>query len=283
MYTAQDPGCHDTGTGGRNDIPDKQNHNNNHDNNHNHNKTGSRRVNQGVPADDTQKARGGSDVVDLRTVIGGAEPVPRSGRARATQQRLLDAAALVFAEAGYEAARVADITRRAGVAHGSFYRYFGDKDAILQELLLQLYEELGAATRDPDAAGEERDVAEIRSQLLQFNVRFFHEYARRRGLLRVAREAAASTGPGCFRDIWFVMRGRFIARTQRLIERLQSRGHAQGLDPQLTAEALGAVSEQMAYVLVGLPQEAPAESRLTDIGRACNAVWERTLFAEDPS
>ena len=226
----------------------------------------------------TEDGGTGGEAGDLRAVIGSAGPVPRSGRARATQQRLLDAAAAVFAEAGYEAARVADITRRAGVAHGSFYRYFGDKDAILQELLLRLYDELGAATRDPEAAGEERDDAQMRAQLLQFNVRFFHEYASRRGLLRVAREAAASTGPGCFRDIWFVMRGRFIARTQRLIERLQSRGHARGLDPALTAEALGAMSEQMAYVLVGLPEEAPPAERLTAIGHACSDVWLRTLF-----
>ncbi|MEM8943112.1 MAG: TetR/AcrR family transcriptional regulator, partial [Pseudomonadota bacterium] len=161
--------------------------------------------------------------------------------------------------------------------HGSFYRYFSDKDAILQELLLALYKELGAATQGAESGERGRNPVE---QLESFNIRFFHEYAKRRGLLRVAREAAASTNEGCFRDIWFAMRGRFVSRTHRYIEKLQSRGLAVGLDTRLTAEALGAMSEQMAYVLVGLAQELPDEDQLTAIGRACNTVWTRTLFPE---
>ncbi|GAB5413498.1 MAG: TetR/AcrR family transcriptional regulator [Congregibacter sp.] len=221
-----------------------------------------------------------SDTRALRAVIGKDSSEPRTVKARQTQQKILEAAAEVFATQGYEAARVADIARLAGVAHCSFYRYFTDKDAILQELLVRLYAELGKATRSPQSHVEDADHRAPALQLQAFNITFFHEYAKRRGLLRVAREAAASAGDGCFREIWFVMRGRFIARTQRLIERLQQRGHAIGLDPALTAEALGAMSEQMAYVLVGLADAAPDESRLTEIGKACNEIWVRTLFAE---
>lgn len=219
-----------------------------------------------------------SDTQALRAVIGRENPIPRTPKALVTQQKLLEAGAEVFARAGYEATRVADITELAGVAHGSFYRYFEDKDSILQELLVRLYAELGKATRAPESSAEPADLETLLSQLEAFNVRFFHEYAKRRGLLRVAREAAASAGQGCFREIWFLMRGRFIDRTQRLVERLQKQGFAQGLDPQLTAEALGAMSEQMAYVLVGLAGELPSDERLTAIGRSCNTVWERTLF-----
>lgn len=48
---------------------------------------------------------------------------------------ILEAALLCFAEHGYEAARVEDIARRAGIAKGSVYLYFADKEALFQGLL----------------------------------------------------------------------------------------------------------------------------------------------------
>lgn len=214
---------------------------------------------------------------DLRTVIGIEEVTLKSRKARQMQERLLKSAAVVFSRKGYTATCIADITAVAGVAHGSFYRYFEHKDGVLQELLVGLYAELAQATRDASSA-EDDDTPPSESRLRGFNIRFFHEYASRRGLLRVAREAAASSVDGRFRDIWFLMRGRFIDRTKKLIQRMQSYGMARGLDAELTAEALGSTSEQMAYVLVGLPESVPDSDRLTAIGLACHEVWSRTLF-----
>ena len=214
---------------------------------------------------------------DLRAVIGIEEVTLKSRKARRMHEKLLKSAAVVFSQKGYTAVCIADITAAAGVAHGSFYRYFEHKDGVLQELLVGLYEELAQATRDASSVGDD-DTPPTESRLREFNIRFFHEYAGRRGLLRVAREAAASSVDGRFRDIWFLMRGRFIDRTKKLIQRMQSHGMAVGLDAELTAEALGSTSEQMAYVLVGLPESAPDADRLTAIGLACHEVWFRTLF-----
>ncbi len=46
-------------------------------------------------------------------------------------QRILDAAVAVFAEKGFHVARVADIASRAGVADGTVYLYFKNKEEIL--------------------------------------------------------------------------------------------------------------------------------------------------------
>lgn len=52
-----------------------------------------------------------------------------------TQQRLLRAAADVFARRGYEGARVADIAAEAGLSNGALYAYFGSKaDLLVQSL-----------------------------------------------------------------------------------------------------------------------------------------------------
>src|SRR3954469_10790548 len=51
--------------------------------------------------------------------------------AAATRQRLLRAAADVFAARGYDGTRVADIAVSAGLSNGAMYAYFGSKGGLL--------------------------------------------------------------------------------------------------------------------------------------------------------
>ena len=51
---------------------------------------------------------------------------------QATHNRLLDAAATTFAAKGYHDTRVDDIVEAAGTSHGTFYRYFDNKDAAFR-------------------------------------------------------------------------------------------------------------------------------------------------------
>ncbi|WP_217164336.1 TetR/AcrR family transcriptional regulator [Streptomyces sp. AC512_CC834] len=60
---------------------------------------------------------------------------PRQVRAELTRQRILAAAAHVFAEYGYAAGTTNRIAERARVSIGSLYQYYPNKDAILVELL----------------------------------------------------------------------------------------------------------------------------------------------------
>jgi len=47
------------------------------------------------------------------------------------QEKILDAAAKVFARDGYDKANVAEICRNAGISMGALYKYFTNKEAIL--------------------------------------------------------------------------------------------------------------------------------------------------------
>jgi len=73
---------------------------------------------------------------------------------------ILDAAARVFAEKGYERATMADVARAAGFAKASAYHYFDSKEALLYALLDRSLDALlGAVTRadpGPAAAPDER-------------------------------------------------------------------------------------------------------------------------------
>ncbi len=62
-----------------------------------------------------------------------ASVAPRSSSDK--YQRILDAAVAVFAEKGFHVARVADIADRAGVADGTVYLYFRNKEEILMSAI----------------------------------------------------------------------------------------------------------------------------------------------------
>lgn len=51
------------------------------------------------------------------------------------RQVILDAALSVFAERGYEAARLDDVAAKAGVAKGTLYLYFDDKEKLFEEVV----------------------------------------------------------------------------------------------------------------------------------------------------
>jgi len=58
-------------------------------------------------------------------------------RGRNTRQKLLDAGSAVLPQRGYHETRVDDIVAEAGVSHGSFYRYFANKDDLFHVLAEQ--------------------------------------------------------------------------------------------------------------------------------------------------
>src|SRR5690348_3117636 len=60
----------------------------------------------------------------------GAEPVTST-----TRQRLIDAAADVIAEEGYDRAGVQEIARRAGLTNGAIYANFRDKSELLADAI----------------------------------------------------------------------------------------------------------------------------------------------------
>lgn len=65
-----------------------------------------------------------------------------------TRQRLLDAATEVFLEKGYEATRVAEIARRAGLTTGAIYGNFASKADLLTAALASVVDTALAASAD---------------------------------------------------------------------------------------------------------------------------------------
>lgn len=63
---------------------------------------------------------------------------PRTERGRRTLRAILDAAAAEFGERGFHDTGITQITRRAGVALGTFYTYFDSKEEVFRALVRDL-------------------------------------------------------------------------------------------------------------------------------------------------
>jgi len=91
-------------------------------------------------------------------------PKPPSSRAERTLERrqaIIDAAMDEFIARGYAATRLDDVARRAGVAKGTIYLHFKDKEALFQELIrTALVPLIGRLAAPPPSGGSVRAALE---------------------------------------------------------------------------------------------------------------------------
>jgi len=79
--------------------------------------------------------RGGATAGAALARKAGGAPSGRAARTADRREAILSAALDEFAERGFEAARLDDVAKRAGIAKGTIYLYFRDKETLFQELL----------------------------------------------------------------------------------------------------------------------------------------------------
>jgi AcrR family transcriptional regulator len=80
------------------------------------------------------------------------------------REEIIDAAIDVFAESGYHDAGVADIAKRVGIGHSTFYRHFENKRAILDEVVNTVIERFMAALAAENAPDAANTLDEYRDQ-----------------------------------------------------------------------------------------------------------------------
>lgn len=84
-------------------------------------------------------------------------PRRRQARGQRRMDLILDAAAQIFAEAGYESTTTNAIAARAGISPGSLYQFFPNKAAVAEALAARYVEHLGLVQDAASAA----DLAEL--------------------------------------------------------------------------------------------------------------------------
>jgi AcrR family transcriptional regulator len=110
----------------------------------------------------TKRARQATAGARKRTPARG----PRAVRQAERREAILAAALDEFAASGFAATRLDDVARRAGVAKGTIYLYFRDKESLFQELVrAMLVPVVGTIEAAPMANMSARAVAEAIADL----------------------------------------------------------------------------------------------------------------------
>ena len=102
-----------------------------------------------------------------RVSRGGKTPSSvRAARQAERREAILSAALEEFAASGYAATRLDDVARRAGVAKGTIYLYFRDKESLFQELVRSMLSPVvGTIEHAPLADMPARAIAEMIAEL----------------------------------------------------------------------------------------------------------------------
>src|SRR6202795_2317625 len=90
-----------------------------------------------------------------------SQPPARAARAAERRQAIIEAALDEFIARGFTATRLDDIAKRAGVAKGTIYLHFKDKESMFEELIrTALVPLIGRLAPPPLAGGSIRDAVE---------------------------------------------------------------------------------------------------------------------------
>lgn len=149
-----------------------------------------------------------------------AGKTPRTARGRKTLRTILDAAAIEFGEHGFHEASISGITRRAGVALGSFYTYFDSKDAVFRALV----RDMSGQVRDhvaPAIRAAPDGIAAERAGLREF-IGFVRQH---KEIYRIIDEAEF-VDPDSFRLHYAVTADRIAARLRAAAARGEVRADA---------------------------------------------------------
>ena len=220
----------------------------------------------------------GSGVGSRRRASIGASP--SSLRGQRTRAKLLDAARVVFERDGFLDARVADIAMQAGMAHGSFYTYFGSKAEVFRTLVNEVMESGLYAPRVPATPridGRTPSVAEAWQRIEDGNRRYLELFQRDRKLLALFEQVASFDEE--LRKYRLDLRQRSVTRAADGIRRLQEWELADPeLDAELASHALNSMVTQYIYFWLVMGQDLDEEGSVATLTR----LWGRGIGLPPP-
>lgn len=156
-------------------------------------------------------------------------------------QRIIETAADLFGEFGYNDVRMEDIATRAGVAKGTLYLYYKDKDDLFLALILermdQLFERTVARARLADQPEEKLLV------VVQEVFDYFRSYPH----IFAAIQRLDNVGSACQMEALRGSRIRFLNMTAGIIRELNATGRGAAKDPDMAAVILCGMMRELLF------------------------------------
>ncbi|MGE5292954.1 MAG: TetR/AcrR family transcriptional regulator [Micromonosporaceae bacterium] len=190
-----------------------------------------------------------------------ARRAPTQERSRRTVRQILEAAEQIVGEAGVEAASTRAIAERAGVAIPSLYRFFADRDEILDAVLEHMLSDLDERAAAVETAWHPITVEELIGLELDLHVGFYEKHPTAAALWFGGRASPAVTQ--AIRE-----------RNRRLAVRLRALMIGHGLWPEtMPPKAVDLLVELGDRVLeVAFRSPRPPDRKALELGRSALAA-----------
>lgn len=201
----------------------------------------------------------------------GSTKVPRTDRGRRTLRKLLDASAIEFGEKGFHEASVSSITRRAGVALGSFYTYFDSKDALFRALVADMSGNVRSSARS--ALSDDMSALETEEAALAAFLEFARDH---KEIYRIIDEAEF-VDPASYRAHYETIAGRI---EQRLAKGAASGEFREGLG-ELEAWAMMGMNVFVGLRYVVWGEDGARHRSPEEVAKAVNDLLARGIARRD--
>lgn len=176
-----------------------------------------------------------------------------------TRILLLRAAEAVFADRGLAAAKVEEITSRAGVSKGAFYLHFKSKNDCFRQIVEGVLARLATAARHPapETLTGPNDVPKLLESRLQESVELFEFCWQNRGIMKMILDGGGGSPYAYLID-------EFAAGIVQQSEVWIAHGVAMGIyrsdiDPTIVARLISGTYERLVRELIKQPRRPDIE------------------------
>lgn len=188
----------------------------------------------------------------------------RQERGRRRIESILDAAELVIADVGYDAATMSLIATRAEISPGSLYQFFAGKEPLIQALAQRYVEHLEAIEWPADLARAKRSIADV-VDLIVDPILAFH-------LAHPAANALLADGSSALAESTRSLHASLCSRVEVLLEGLSPGRSAR--ERHLTATtSIQIFSAVLPSVLAARKQDRPRVVR--ELKHVLIGYWQR--------
>lgn len=159
----------------------------------------------------------------------------------AREERIIETAARLFGEFDYNDVRMEDIAARAGMAKGTLYLYFKDKDdlflALILERMTHLFDTAQMLASEP--VPPETKLTNV--------VRHVFDYFRSQPYIFAAIQRLDNVGTTSQIEALRTSRSRFLNLTAGIIAELNATGRGAAKDPNLAASLLCGMMRELLF------------------------------------
>jgi AcrR family transcriptional regulator len=195
-----------------------------------------------------------------------------TAKGRQTRHAIEQAARKLFAERGFHGTTLADITSAAGKSPAVFYRYFADKEDLLEALAESFLHYVlipsGLSVHLPDSPDDSEFFTSVVTG-------YWHMFKQNIGIMIAVAQLAATQQRFAAVQNEFRRFGMDIVAAS--VRRAQAQGHGRELDPEHTAAAIALLFETFATVFVGRSGLGLAISD-DDAVATLSTIWKKTLY-----